>query len=532
MREFCSYGPVDREEHFSVDRRELVQRCVSQLVGAPGKGGHYFTIWAPRQCGKTWLMREACAEIGRRSADQFLVATTSVEGMVIYDNDPAEAFLKRVPRWIAQTFDIDLPEEPPDWDSFQDIFSTKRGLFDRPVILAVDEFDKLPPHVIDRLVSAFRDMYLRRSAFCLHGLALIGVRAVLGVESRRGSPFNIQRSLHVPRFSEDEGTELFRQYQDESGQRVEPEVVAEVYRVTRGQPGLVCWFGELMAKDEYNPGVDRPIDLPVWRLVYCSACQVEWNNTVLNLVKKARAEGRERVLELFSTADLPFELDEEWCNYLYFNGIIDAERTTDDKGEPLYICRFSSPFVQQRLYNALTGDLVGDRTPILPLEILDDLADVFEGESLNAPALLERYKAYLTRLEAKGIDPWKEQPRRADLRLTEAVGHFHLYAWLQAAIGRRCIISPEFPTGNGKVDLHLRCGEKRAVIEVKSFVDLHELDKSRPRAAYYAATLGLARVTMALFVPTKDGDVLQKLSSETTVDDVQVNVVAIGWGDA
>ncbi len=30
------------------------------------------------------------------------------------------------------------------------------------------------------------------------------------------------------------------------------------------------------------------------------------------------------------------------------------------------------------------------------------------------------------------------------MHLTEAVGHFHLYAWLQNAVGRRCAISPEF----------------------------------------------------------------------------------------
>jgi len=76
----------------------------------------------------------------------------------------------------------------------------------------------------------------------LHGLALIGVRAVLGVDSERGSPFNIQRSMYVLNFTKDEVYDLYNQYIEESGQRVEDEVIASVYRVTRGQPGLVCWF--------------------------------------------------------------------------------------------------------------------------------------------------------------------------------------------------------------------------------------------------------------------------------------------------
>ena len=42
-----------------------------------------------------------------------------------------------------------------------------------------DELDALPPPVIDRLVSTFRKMYLSREAYTLHGLALVGVRAVM-----------------------------------------------------------------------------------------------------------------------------------------------------------------------------------------------------------------------------------------------------------------------------------------------------------------------------------------------------------------
>jgi len=89
---------------------------------------------------------------------------------------------------------------------------------------------------------------LNRSQYCVHGLALIGVRAVLGVDSEGGSPFNIQRCLHVPNFTLDEVTDLFDQYQQESGQVVEKEVSQIVYESTNGQPGLVGWFGELLTE--------------------------------------------------------------------------------------------------------------------------------------------------------------------------------------------------------------------------------------------------------------------------------------------
>jgi len=115
------------------------------------------------------------------------------------------------------------------------------------------------------------------------------------------------------------------------------------------------------------------------------------------------------------------------------------------------------------------------------------------------------------------------------MHLTEYVGHFHLYFWLQNAVGRRCVISPEFPTGNGRVDLHLRCGEKRGIIEVKSFTDLSELEYSQEQAVRYAKKLGYDSVTIAVFVPVDDENILNQISGKTVSDSVTMIVSAIGW---
>jgi hypothetical protein len=395
------------------------------------------------------------------------------------------------------------------------------------VILFIDEFDSLPPAVIDRLVTLFRDIYLKRDRYLLHGLSLIGVRAVLGVDSQRGSPFNIQRSLHVPNFTLDEVTDLFDQYQQESGQVVESEVSQSVYESTNGQPGLVGWFGELLT-EKYNPGQNAPIDTSIWSKVLRKALFVEWNNTVLNLVKKVRAGYVPHIQKLFSSSDVPFSLDASWCGYLYLNGVIMPETSVDKDSNQVEVCRFSCPFIQKRLYNALTDDLIGD-LPMLAVDPMDDLADVFEGETLNLPSLLDRYKAYLVRMKAKGLNPFKDQPRRTDLHYTEAVGHFHLYAWMKQAVEDVCVISPEFPTGNGKVDLHLKCRDKFGIIEIKSFRSHARTQTGILQAASYARSLNLTSVTIALFVPLDDVSVLASLSKEIQCDGVVVTVVAIGW---
>ena len=533
MRRFHSYGPVDCEEHFCVPRTDLVDTCVRRLVGNVEKGGHYFTIWAPRQNGKTWLMRQAIQNIEATHADRFAVRRLSLGGLRdaasqapagLPGNEPVPLSLEKLLR-------RELPDSPGpirDWQDFAGLFAKDGGLWDRPLILLIDEVDTLAPDLLDMMVAQFRELYLNRESNYLHGLALVGVRAVLGVDSLRGSPFNIQRSLRVPNFDREEVADLFDQYQTESGQVVAPAVVENVYESTRGQPGLVCWFGELLT-ETYNPGTGKPIDLDAWTDVMTAAIHKEWNNTILNLLAKAKGPYQGRVIELFHKSDIPFTIQAEWCGYLYLNGIIEEEKVVSGSGEKSYICRFSSPFVQRTLYNGLTLDIVGDRLPILALSPLDDLADVFSGPELDLPALLTRYKDYLKRLRAKGLNPWKDQPRRADLHLTEAVGHFHLYAWLKEAVEDQCVVSPEFPTGNGKVDLHLRCGAKRGIVEVKSFKSRAKVQSARKQAADYARRMGLSAVVLALFVPVEDEEVLQELSGVDHVNGVETTTVAIGW---
>ncbi len=531
MRRFTSYGPADPEEHFCVERRELLAQCVEQLVGTnPAKGGRYFTIWGPRQTGKTWIMRRAIEEIRERFGDRFLVGKMSMQGAIIDDHEPPEALFKYLPDMFRDAFHLRIAK-PVDWSDVRRLFSSTDGIFEgKPIILLIDEFDSLRPATIDRLVTMFRDIYLARENHVLHGLALIGVRAVLGVDSPRGSPFNVQRSLQIPNLTQDEVVEMFQQYQSESGQVVDPAVVQALFDSTRGQPGLIGWFGELLT-EKYNPGKDKPITMSEWHRVYYRAMQVEWNNTLLNLGKKARGPYRADVMRLFTDPNVEFALEEEWCSFLYMNGIIDEVIIPDVESTPgeKAVCRFSCPFVQDRLYRRFSRDMFGDKGPILAIEMGDTLEDVFTAEGIDAPKLLERYRGYLKRLKAKGIDPWVGQPRRADLHFTEAVGHFHLYAWLQNSVGRRCTVSPEFPTGNGKVDLVLQTKDHTAVIEVKSLREVWELQDYRKQAARYATKLGLTQSTLVVFAPVDDESVLLPYAGEALQDGVRVTTVPFGW---
>ncbi len=532
MRQFSSYGPVDARHHFCVERRQLVDWCVNQLVGESDEGGHYFTIWAARQTGKTWLMRQVLQEVPKRFGDKFILLSFSLgklRGLNFVPSPDPEAV--NFPNYLGELLQQEFSHKPTieNWGDFLALFSREKNVCDRPLIMLIDEVDTIPSALLDLMVARFRELYLDRSTHWLHGLALVGVRAVLGIESQRGSPFNIQRSLHVPNLTADEVREMYQQYQTESGQSIEPAVVEKVYESTRGQPGLVSWFGELLT-ESYNKVKEQPIDIRNWNRVWAAALFAEPNNTIMNLIAKARmVEYQDFLLQLFTHANVPFSFHNPLQNHLYMHGLIEPE-AIEESGKISYLCRFTSPFIQDCLYEALGDELVSGNKEILALEPLDDLEDVFAGSTLDLPALLKRYKDYLIRLKAKGLNPWKEQPRRrTDLHLTEAVGHFHLYAWLKESVGRECIISPEFPTGNGKVDLHLGYEKKRGIIEVKSFVNTRQIKKDRKQAASYAKKLGLADVTLAVFIPISDETILTKLSGVEVIEGVQVSTVVMSW---
>jgi hypothetical protein len=272
MRHFCSYGPVDCQDHFCVKRQELVTLGVNQLIGIPDKGGHYFTIWAPRQCGKTWLMRQIKQEIARQYPEKFALLNFSLgklRGLEVSTEQKTDMI--EFPLTLSELLEETLPGEPDvsSWTDFRRLFSTKQGLWDRPLILLLDEVDALPSVLSDIMVAQFRELYLDRKNNWLHGLALVGIQAVLGTANQQGAPFNIQRSLRVPNFTPEEVKELYRQYIEESGQVIEATVVDKVYQSTRGQPGLVSWFGELLT-EKYNPGVEQKLDEEIWKQVWLS----------------------------------------------------------------------------------------------------------------------------------------------------------------------------------------------------------------------------------------------------------------------
>jgi hypothetical protein len=152
-----------------------------------------------------------------------------------------------------------------------------------------------------------------------------------------------------------------------------------------------------------------------------------------------------------------------------------------------------------------------------------NLDDVITDTDLNIPNLMKLYQTYL-----KKNKKWlfKSVPRRADLRIYEAIYHFNLFAYLNEFLktpGGR--VFPEFPTGNGKIDLIVTYGNKSYALELKSFSNTRNYKLALERAAKYGIQLKIKEIFLVFFVEYIDEE--NKKEFETIYHDSETRLKVI-----
>jgi len=135
MRLFSSYGPINPKRHYHAPRVQLLNDAYCRLIGEnPSEGGHYITVWAPRQCGKTWVMREAVKRINE--GGDYEVGIFSMEGAK--EETEIEGILDEFVENMRKTFQKNFPSITTIRD-LKKLFT--KEYFEKPVIIVIDEFD-------------------------------------------------------------------------------------------------------------------------------------------------------------------------------------------------------------------------------------------------------------------------------------------------------------------------------------------------------------------------------------------------------
>jgi hypothetical protein len=471
MRSFNTSGPNITAQHYTLERSVLVERGLDLI-----RQSRYYTIWAPRQTGKSTYFRLMALEAEKEG---FQVIHFNVEN---YKGESLKGFLSKL---NLELKGIGL--KTPEFDTFGDFSRYVESIKDRRLVLIIDEIEGLNPDLFGQFLHTVRNLYHFRESHCLKSVILVGVSNIVGVVGDNASPFNIADNLMVPYFTGEEVTALLDQHTRETGQIIDKKVVKKIFEITAGQPGLVNGFA--------NQLVTRWPDLP--KLGYKHYLEVEdWylnvaiDKNFANILNKANEFRAFLESLLFSETDIPFKIDRPAIKALHINGVIRPNK----RG---YV-EFWVPFYKKRLYDAYYPYTNGERGEIgAGLQIQSYFTPTGQ---LNIDQLIGDYKSYVKR---RGFAVFREKDDNGKVISMKEAGLFYSFeTWLSAFISQVGGHSyPEAQVGLGRSDLIVNIRGVEMLFECKRYYGERQFVEGHGQLAYYARSLGQKRAIYIVFTP-------------------------------
>ncbi len=469
MRRFNTFGPCNPEEHYTLLRPGLVAQGLAKV-----RAGRYFTLFAPRQAGKTTFFQLLLAELERE--ENFLPLWISLENMKTLSREEFYEALNHEMHQELSSRRLELDVTVQNQISLKRVFE---GLKKKRVVLVIDEFESIPNSVLSELLHTFRSMYHKKQFHGLHALMLVGVSTVAELVVSSASPFNIVDQLAVPYFTREEVEELIAQYVSESGQRFEAEVVRALAHDTNGQPGLVCALCEYLV-ETVVPDKSLPITMTAYYRALQHFLTERYDKNILNIVQKAREKKAFMLRLLFSGNPIAFTVHEPEIAYLSAHGVVENVEGVVDIAVPLY---------KKCLITAFRPTINGEGSHYLSVH--ENLKDYVTAEGLSLNAILQRYVEYVAKRGFRAFDTEN---------LRESAWHYSLDGFINFFIerlGGQTLV--EVPSGRGRTDILILLRDKKYVIETKIYTDQSYFEQGKQQLAEYLKTEGLAEGFYVVF---------------------------------
>ena len=470
MRYFNTSGPNIVEQHYTLMRPKLVLEGLDKI-----HKDRYFTIWAPRQTGKSTYFR-LLADILR--AEGYMVAHVNFEN---YKEATLSSFLHEFVTKLNFFWHIDFTGQ-----SLQDIFTEISKMKDPKMVLIVDEVEGINPDFFGQFLHSIRNVYHYRNDHALKSVILVGVSNIVGVVQDNASPFNVTDNLNVPYFTNEETLELLGQHETETGQLFDPTVKAKISDITANQPGLVNGFAlKLVENNPTKPVIDYNDYLVVedWYLTEAM------DKNISNIINKARQYRPFVERLLFTETKILFQINREDIKLLYVNGII--------KKDPQGFVMFWVPLYQKCLHATFYPYMNGEQGRI---QENIDISDYFTPNGLlKMPKVIEKYKEYALKRGFRYFLEYDKDGKAISIKEAALMYSFETYinAFLGVVGGTSYI---EAHTNLGRTDMIINIDGHEAVIESKVYQNITQFNKGKEQVAYYANRMGLDTATYLVFV--------------------------------
>jgi hypothetical protein len=477
MRHFNTSGPNNVSEHYTLQRQNLIEEGNSAV-----NRNRYFTIWAPRQTGKSTyfkLLSEKLLEQG------YQVAQVNFEN---YKEATMKAFLNEFHSRLEKGWNIDFTGK-----DLQETFTVISEINDRKFVLIVDEVEGINPNFFGQFLHSIRNLYHFRYENALKSVILVGISNIVGVVQDNASPFNITDNLNVPYFTNEETVELLGQHEAETGQIFDPSVIAKISEITANQPGLVNGFAALLVKNNpTKPVIDYDDYLKVEDYYLTEAIDKNLSN-IINKASQYRSFV-ERLL--FTEQSVPFQINRENIKVLHTNGII--------KKNAEGFVEFWVPLYQKCLHAAFYPYMNGEQGRI---QKNIDVSEYFTPKgTLNMPKVIEKYKEYAFKRGFRYFLEFDKDGNAISIKEAALMYSFETYinAFLGVVGGTSYI---EAHTNLGRTDMIININGQEAVIESKVYQNITQFNKGKEQVAYYANRMGLKEATYLVFI---ESDVTHK----------------------
>jgi len=321
MREFNVEGPCDPERHFTVMREALVRKG-AEKVGR----GMYITLYAPEQAGKTTYVSALLREIARERPPRFLPVFMTLQGLREADADFFAAFQARL-RDGASDSAVRTIIAGAKLETMLDFDWLMGNIYkqtQKKMILVIDEFDDLPENRLDQTLHAFRALFHCRDRHSLHAVIMVGVRNLCGHVPDTGSPFNIADDFELSYFSQAEVTNLIEQYEQESGQPFQREVVDKIYEITRGHPSLANALCKELV-ERYCTDRSKPVDIASLGRAVEYFLTDDFDSRFAKIVAIAKQHEKFICQLLFGEYKIRFNIHHEPIEFFRSHGLIECD---------------------------------------------------------------------------------------------------------------------------------------------------------------------------------------------------------------
>ena len=470
MRKFNTSGPNIALKHYTIQRTDLIAKGI-ELV----EDERYFTIWAPRQTGKSTYFRQLAAKLIEQD---YKVVHFNVEN---YLDATKEVFLNILKEHFEQQTGLILKTTKTLTEFEQEIRKNK----EHKCVLIIDEIEGLNPTFFGQFLHSIRNLYHSRENHCLKSVILVGVSNIVGVISDNASPFNITDNLNVPYFTNEEVYELLHQHETETGQLFETKVKQKISEITANQPGLVNGFAKMLV--ENNP-TKKEIDYNDYLKVEDWYLRHAIDKNFENIHNKAK-EAKQFVERLLFTEDrIPFEIDRPSIKLLHTNGLI----KDDGNG----FVTFWVPFYKKRLYTAFYPYTNGEKNEISLTHIPSDF---YENKKFNISKFIKNYKSYAKR---RGFKPFMEKDENGNYKSIKESALIYSFETFISAIVQELSgkIYREADTGLGKSDMIINIDNQEFIIETKIYSGVKRFETGKKQLAYYAESLQLKKAVYLVYI--------------------------------